>query len=137
MSQQEVSPITNKEWDAIASAEQVIEDEETGQEPKPTDDDTGKDKAELRGMVAQLVIAGGGMMAQRRGSHWIISEQEAEMIAEPLSEILSELGMIAESPEIRLAIASAFVLLPRMMVDSKRSKGDKAKKVKHEETKEE
>lgn len=128
--------VSAKEWDAISAAEGMIEDNLGGPEEPQGGEAESAEKAEreeLRGMLVQLIMAGGSMLAPRRGPHWIISEGEAEAIAEPLSEILAAMGLGAETPEMRLAIALGFVAVPRLMLDKKKSQGDNAKPVDHSE----
>lgn len=77
--------------------------------------------------VTRAVEAGFGIVAERRGEHWHVSEAEAESIAEPLTGELNDLtaslpfhDSIAGAMggrRMQLAAALAFVTGPRLVAD--------------------
>jgi len=74
-----------------------------------------------------IVSAGFDALADRRGDHWRVDQDEAQRIAEPLAEELDELARYAPflgdvvagvgSRRMRLLAAVAFTVTPRLIID--------------------
>ena len=75
---------------------------------------------ELQQNIQVLLIGGFELLSKRAGSHWAISVEESEKIAEPLTRILDRMEvsekLTAYSDYITLTAAVAITVLPRVIV---------------------
>ena len=81
---------------------------------------------ELQQNIQVLLLGGFELLSKRAGSHWIISVEESEKIAEPLTRILDRMEvsekLAAYSDYLTLTAAVAITVLPRMMVSAEMKK---------------
>lgn len=70
--------------------------------------------------LSQLIVAVSGIVSLRAGSHWAISAQEAQAVAEPASRIMARHNLIEKvaqsSDYVALAIAAGTIVVPRLIV---------------------
>jgi hypothetical protein len=129
--------VPDNETEAVLAAERLILDEDgkpqgSFEEPTESAAPTGEREA-MAEMLTGLIVAGFAVLASKRGDHWIVTQEEAAMIAAPGAELLEEAGFTTSTPEVRFMIAAGAILIPKWYVDRKLSKGDKATPVEHEE----
>ncbi len=81
---------------------------------------------ELQQNIQVLLLGGFELLSKRAGSHWIISVEESEKIAEPLTRILDRMEvsekLAAYSDYLTLTAAVAITVLPRLMVSAEMKK---------------
>lgn len=81
---------------------------------------------ELQQNIQVLLLGGFELLSKRAGSHWIISVEESEKIAEPLTRILDRMEvsekLSAYSDYLTLTAAVAITVLPRLMVSAEMKK---------------
>lgn len=88
---------------------------------------------ELQQNIQVLLLGGFELLSKRAGSHWIISVEESEKIAEPLTRILDRMEvsekLTAYSDYITLTAAVGITVLPRMMVSAEMKKQSNSRQV--------
>lgn len=116
---------------------QPEEKKKRGRPPKTTTSvKTKKNETSLNvSQITALIVATSSMMASREGfEHWMITEKEAQQIAQPLSNIIENnesFKKIAEhSDSIALVTACIMIFAPRIVITIQ--KGKKKKSVKKE-----
>jgi hypothetical protein len=88
---------------------------------------------ELQQNIQVLLLGGFELLSKRAGSHWAISVEESEKIAEPLTRILDRMEvsekLAAYSDYITLTAAVGITVLPRMMVSAEMKKQSQPRQV--------
>lgn len=82
--------------------------------------------------VSMMLRLGSGMLAERVGEHWNISDAEANSIAEPLARIMERLNLTKLTGKymdyISLVTAVGMVVVPRIMISNEGGGRDGRKK---------
>jgi len=88
---------------------------------------------ELQQNIQVLLLGGFELLSKRAGSHWAISVEESEKIAEPLTRILDRMEvsekLAAYSDYITLTAAVGITVLPRVMVSAEMKKQSNSRQV--------
>lgn len=88
---------------------------------------------ELQQNIQVLLLGGFELLSKRAGRHWIISVEESEKIAEPLTRILDRMEvsekLAAYSDYLTLTAAVAITVLPRLMVSAEMRKQSNSRHV--------
>jgi hypothetical protein len=91
---------------------------------------TKSEMKEAESDISDLLVMGFGVVSLRAGDHWAIDKKEADSIAKPLSKILEKYNLMNKAQEasapIALIMATASIVIPRIIITSMNS-GDKKK----------
>lgn len=81
---------------------------------------------ELQSNIQVVLMGGFEILSKRAGSHWQISVEESEKIAQPMTRILDRLEISeklnAYSDYLALTAALAMTVIPRVMISSENNK---------------
>jgi len=87
---------------------------------KTKDKKTTKKETIPSDQVASVISAGFGIIATRAGGHWLVTQEEANSIAEPAARILDKLDIVQKlgpyADAISLLIATGMVVVPRIII---------------------
>jgi DNA-directed RNA polymerase subunit M/transcription elongation factor TFIIS len=135
--EREAAGILQKEPIPIGDVGNINEGEKK-EEPKETEKKaTAKEIKEIKGMTSGLLVAVFGIASTRAGSHWAITESEADSIASPLINILNKYDLFKKVTKnvdaLALIAASASIIIPRTLVTMEQRK-EKKQNVKRDKT---
>lgn len=104
------------------------------EKPKQTKKSSNK---EIAGLISTGLQMGFGLIATRAGEHWIISNEEAESISKPLTNILSKYDLTNKLNDnmdsIALIVACGTTFIPRILLQIEINKQKNKKEEKKDE----
>lgn len=82
--------------------------------------------------INSLIVGVFSLVALKGGEHWAVSPDEAESISKPLSNVLEKMNMVEKVAEVSdgamLLIATAMLIIPRVMITAELNKNKKVSK---------